>query len=86
MKTPKFKKYDKFNMEAAVKTMQHYWNTYDKQDGYKEWGEDMFLRDALYGVGIAIDEEKYKWDNGFEEFITALRKRICESVLKDSRT
>lgn len=85
-KVPKFQKADDFDMEAAVKYMQHYWNTYDKQTDYKNWGEDMFLRDALYGVGVALDEEKYKWANGFEQFIDDLRKRIFANVLKDKRT
>lgn len=81
----KFKKSDDFDMEAAVKRMQHYWNTYDEQNEYKDWGKDMFLRDALYGVGIAVDEERYKFGNGFVRFINDLRKRIFEDVLKGGR-
>lgn len=83
---PKFQKFDDFDMEAAVKRMQHYWATYDEQYGYKEWGKDMFLRDALYGVGIAVDGEKYRYANGFERFINDLRKRIFKNVLTDRPT
>jgi hypothetical protein len=46
---------NEFDVEAAVKKMQHYWETYPNQSGYKDYNENMFLRDALYGVGIAID-------------------------------
>ena len=38
------------------------------------------------GVGVALDGEKYKWANGFEQFIDDLRKRIFANVLKDKRT
>ena len=86
MTAPKFKKSDDFDMEAAVKRMQKYWNTYDRQNGYENWNEMMFVRDALYGIGVSIDEEKYFAANGFERFIMYLRKKIFESVLKNRRT
>ena len=76
---------DEFDIEAAVKQMQHYWETYPNQSGYKDWNENMFLRDALYGVGIAIDKEKYSYGNGFVTFIKDLAKRVFTDTLKGRR-
>ena len=76
---------EEFDIEAAVKKMQHYWETYPEQNGYKDWNENMFLRDALYGVGFAIDEEKYKHGNGFMRFITDLGKRVFKDKLIGKR-
>lgn len=76
---------EEFDIEAAVKAMQHYWETYPNQQGYENYNENMFLRDALYGVAIAIDKDKYSFGNGFVEFITDLAKRVFKDTLKGKR-
>lgn len=74
-----------FDIDVAVKYMRHYWETYDKQTGYESYNENMFLRDALYGVGVAIDANKYSMGNGFEQFIKDLGKRVFIDKLKGKR-
>jgi len=78
-------KRDEFDIEAAVEYMQHYWKTYPKQPGYENYSENMFLRDALYGVGVAIDNDKYSMGNGFIVFIKDLAKRVFTDTLKGKR-
>ena len=76
---------DEFDIDAAVKYMQHYWATYDEQEGYERYNENMFLRDALYGVGVAINKDKYSMGNGFVEFIKDLAKRVFTDTLRGKR-
>lgn len=74
-----------FDIDVAVKYMQHYWKTYDKQIGYERYDENIFLRDALYGVGMAIYPSKYHMGNGFVRFIKDLGKRVFTDALKGKR-
>lgn len=82
---PLGKRDNDFDIDAAVKYMQHYWDIYDQQIGYERYNENMFLRDALYGVGMAIDPQKYRAGNGFLLFIKDLAKRVFHDTLKGRR-
>lgn len=66
------------NIEKATKALQDYMNTYDKQYGYKEYSEECFINDILYGLGIALDPKKYRYADGFSLFKQKLSKFIKE--------
>lgn len=67
---------EKFDIEDAVKNMQKYWATYNKQVGWKDYNQEMFLNDALYGVGISLNRNKYSYANGFDKFKVFLYNRF----------
>lgn len=60
-----------FDIELALSTLKHYVNSYDTQLGWKEYTEETFMKDMVYGVGISIDE-KYTYKDGFELFLKKL--------------
>lgn len=66
---------EKFDIEAAVEDMQKYWATYNEQVGWKDYDQEMFLNDALYGVGISLNR-KYRFANGFDKFKVFLYNRF----------
>ncbi len=67
---------EKFDIESAVDYMQKFWDTYDIQSGWKNYDQEMFLNDALYGVGAAMHPHKYRNANGFEKFKIFLYNRF----------
>lgn len=73
---------EKFDMAAAVERMQKYWNTYDRQHGYENWDKEMFLNDALYGVGHSMYKHKYRHANGYQKFKDFLGARFFKERLK----
>lgn len=64
-------------MEEIVAAIQKYVNTYDDRPGYKNYSDDMFINDMLYGIGIALDA-KYQFAIGFAAFKNQLLKHIEE--------
>lgn len=61
----------------AVGAMQRYVATYTDQEGYRDYSEDTFINDMLYGIGLALDRNKYACAHGFEAFKDELRKRLA---------
>lgn len=64
------------NIKDATQVLTSYWNTYNKQSGYEEYALKTFLDDALYGIGIAINPDEYKWASGFAKFKWDLLKYL----------
>ena len=56
------------DIEQATIRMQRYWTTYDEQLHYKDYSDETFILDALYGIGIALDPEEYEGPSGFGRF------------------
>ena len=56
------------DIEEAVKYLQDDMNTYDKQEGYERYNDKTFINDILYGLGVAIGGDKYKWIDGYRKF------------------
>ena len=69
----------KMAMEEAVKSQQEYWNTYDKQHGYKSYSVETLIDDALYGLGLAIDPSQFQYANGYKKFKEMLIDHLKES-------
>lgn len=74
--------HDEFDIVKAVERMQKYWDTYDCQHNYENYSEQMFLDDALYGIGHAMYENKFRWANGYERFKTFLGARFFKERLQ----
>ena len=64
---------------AAIKYIQHYMNTYDKQLGYADYTDETIINDVLYGLGVALNPEAYQYALGFENFKDKLRKFLKEA-------
>lgn len=73
---------EEFDIVAAVERMQKYWNTYDCQNRYTDYTEKMFLDDALYGIGYAMYEHKYRWASGYRKFRDFLGAQFFKERLK----
>jgi len=70
------KKRDKKRMNRMVKYMQNYWSTYSDQQNYEIFSEDTFIDDALYAIGVALNEKDYMFASGFRRFKQSLRERL----------
>ncbi len=60
-------------MREAVKSLSNYWVTYSDQKGYEHYSLDTLLDDCLYGIGIAVGPEEYKFANGYGKFKADLK-------------
>ena len=69
---PKLNKVQK-RMQEIVARFQHYVATYTNQAYYTDYADKTFVHDMLYGIGIALDPEKFHMSSGFEKFKTELR-------------
>ena len=63
-------------MKKAVAYLQKYFETYTNQDSYLDYHEDILINDALYGLGVALDDEAYRFADGFERFKKKLRTHL----------
>lgn len=68
-------------MTEAVKILQEYWNTYDKQSGYQNYHLETFIDDAIYGLGIAIDKSQFEFADGYEKFKSMLREHLAANAV-----
>lgn len=64
-------------MRAAVEKLARYWGTYDEQAWYTRYTTDTLINDALYGIGLALDEleetDQYRGPGGFSRLKSRLR-------------
>lgn len=67
-------------MRRMVEIMQDYWDSYDKQLGYTSYSDKTFLLDALYGIGLALDYDKYYAAQGFDRFKEFLKAELLEGL------
>jgi len=55
-------------MREIVNRMKKYVTTYDTQLHYEDYSDETFIIDMLYGIGIAIDPEEYRYATGLQKF------------------
>lgn len=63
-------------MKRAVLYLTDYMATYDKQPGYENYSDETLIADVLYGLGVALEGEKYKFGDGFDKFKHVLREHL----------
>jgi len=66
-------------MEAVVTDLQHYINTYSSQPTYKDFSDELFIEDILYGLGTALSDE-YRFASGYRKF----KKELINHLIKDA--
>ena len=60
----------------AAKKLSDYWATYNNQPSVDDYTLSIFIDDALYGLGIALNPELFKCGNGYDKFKKVLRKHL----------
>lgn len=58
---------------------KEYVDTYDPKKHGLDSSETIF-KDMLYGIGIAIDEERFGFADGFKRFKERMSKRITSQI------
>lgn len=53
------------NIKNAVESFQHFVSTYSNQPCYESYSNSTYILDMLYGIGISLDKEKYKFAGRF---------------------
>jgi hypothetical protein len=66
------------HMIDAVKKLALYMSTYDTQFEYEKYNARVFVSDVLYGLGLSIDNVKYRYADGFTSFKQDLAVYIGE--------
>ncbi|MGM1289590.1 hypothetical protein, partial [Escherichia coli] len=51
-------------MAAIVVEFQKYVATYSDQQCYQDYSDRTFIEDMLYGIGVAIDRERFRAADG----------------------
>lgn len=62
---------------AGVDSLKHYVNTYTPDTCFNNG--NVFVDDILYGLGVAIDAEKYSFANGYSEFKKLLVNKLVSN-------
>ena len=63
-------------MAKIVAAFQKYVATYDQQSQYLDYEDRTFIKDMIYGVGIAIDPERFRGAGGFAQFNHEIRRHL----------
>lgn len=69
------------NATDAIRKFQHYIDTYTEQPNWTKYDKMMFVRDVIYGLGIAIDSDEFEYYPGYLQFCHALRS-ICDQEIQ----
>lgn len=68
----------KERMKLMVMYLKRYMETYDKQPGYENYGDDTLINDVLYGLGVALDPDNHTFASGFDLW----KKKLVEHIQK----
>lgn len=63
-------------VKEGIEFLKDYMDTYNKQPGYLDYTDYTIIEDILYGLGVAIDKDKYSFANGFKDFKEVLINHI----------
>src|ERR1700735_1863634 len=55
-------------MRKIVEAFQVYVATYTDQPSYEDYSDKTFTEDMLYGIGLALNPEKFHSSSGYERF------------------
>jgi len=61
---------EKINLEA----FKEYVNTYQEKDSCGS--QDTFIKDMIYGIGLAVDNKEYLHGEGYRKFIKYLKELL----------
>lgn len=68
------------NAKESIQDFQDYIATYREQPNWTKYDKMMFVRDVIYGLGIAVDREEFEYQPGYVRFCHAL-KVICDQEI-----
>ena len=66
----------KTDIKQAVAVLQEYMNTYQDQPEYERYMTVTLVNDVIYGLGLAIDENRFSGHAGFTEFRRVLAEHL----------
>jgi hypothetical protein len=69
-------------IQKAITYLRDYMVSYDKQYGCLDYSDETFIDDVLYGLGEALDKDKYEFAGGFAMFKKRLRLHLLERATK----
>jgi hypothetical protein len=67
---------DPVSMRKGVQRITRYWESYHTQHDYDKYPKAIFLEDALYAIGMAIDNKRFAFGDGYRDFIKQLTKYL----------
>lgn len=70
---------EKSSIRDAVEYLVEYWGTYARQHGYINYSVETLIDDALYGLGMAIDEKQFRFADGYDRFKKVLSDHLERS-------
>jgi hypothetical protein len=68
-------------MKDVVAQFQKYMSTYHNQEGYKDYSDECYIADVLYGLGVSLSDD-YRFAQGFKKFKKDLIKLIDEGAIE----
>jgi len=66
----------KIDKVKAAESLAEYWGTYAGQHGYADYTDRTFMEDAIYGLGVAINPDEYRFAQGRKRFKDMLREYL----------
>ena len=66
-------------VKRAIEFLKDYYARYDQQFDYLDYSDHTLIDDALYGIGVALEPDKYRFADGYAKFKAILRKHLESS-------
>ena len=63
-------------VKKAIASLTKYMVTYKNQFGYLNYRDETIIEDVIYGLGIALAPDKYRFASGLDEFKKVLREHL----------
>ena len=75
------KKVMNVTVTKAANELAEYWSTYNDQSGVNNYTESIFLDDALYGIGVSMNSERFREAPGDRAFRWMLFRYLENTLL-----
>jgi len=60
----------------SVDYLTKYMGTYKNQSGYEGYDPKTYIDDVLYGLGMSINPDMFRWNDGFKKFKVFLQEYL----------
>ena len=67
-------KKEEFDIHESIEYLLMYIEQYERAESINLYSKNTFIKDMLYGLGLAIDSHEYKNSDGFNKFLNEIKE------------
>jgi len=76
------KKQRRERVKNIVRSLNRYMGTYHQQRLYEDYTDKTIIDDVLYGLGIALNPDEYKFASGYDKFKKVLIEHLQSKTIR----